>query len=237
MYRGGVEQKSEAVKALPTWFSMRAGHPYATFGKIDFELALGHIFYKKGDETDPSFGIPSSTFVISPQVSTNYARWGYTAAAWYDYNRRTTWKPWGNLAEYDPNQKSFADFGASLAKSFYLPKFQRLGVEIRRAKLAQPSEDDFHRRSARSIELLEEPNVVLDEDPHVVDAAVEQELAIGRETGEIAAAIGLKRGRERRLFCRRELQFIRVQHRGIVEAPLHRVIEELFAHRAERLSL
>src|SRR5436190_4360011 len=130
MYRGGVEQKSEAVKALPTWFSMRAGHPYATFGKIDFELALGHIFYKKGDETDPSFGIPSSTFVISPQVSTNYARWGYTAAAWYDYNRRTTWKPWGNLAEYDPNQKSFADFGASLAKSFYLPKFQRLGFEV-----------------------------------------------------------------------------------------------------------
>jgi hypothetical protein len=130
MYRGGVEQKSEAVKALPTWFSMRAGHPYATFGKIDFELALGHIFYKKGDETDPSFGIPSSTFVISPQVSTNYARWGYTAAAWYDYNRRTTWKPWGNLSEYDPNQKSFADFGASLAKSFYLPKFQRLGFEV-----------------------------------------------------------------------------------------------------------
>jgi len=63
-------------------------------------------------------------------LSTNYARWGYTASAWYDYNQRTTWKPWGNLSEYDPNQKSFADFGASLAKSFYLPKFQRLGFEV-----------------------------------------------------------------------------------------------------------
>jgi hypothetical protein len=130
MYRGGQEQKSEAVRALPTWMSMRAGHPFATFGKIDFELALGHIFYKKADDTAPSFGVPSSTFVISPQVSVNYARWGYTAAGWYDYNQRTNWKPWGVLSEYDPNQKTFADFGASLAKSFYLPKFQRLGLEV-----------------------------------------------------------------------------------------------------------
>jgi hypothetical protein len=130
MYRAGEEQKNEAVRALPTWLSMRAGHPFATFGKIDFELALGHIFYRKGDDTAPTFQVPSSTFVISPQVSVNYARWGYTAAAWYDYNQRTTWKPWGILSEYDPNQKAFADFGASLAKSFYLPKFQRLGFEV-----------------------------------------------------------------------------------------------------------
>jgi len=130
MYRAGLEQKNEAVKALPTWLALRGGHPFATFGKIDFQLGLGHIAYKRADETDPSFDVPSSTFLISPTVTTHYARWGYTAAAWYDYTRRTTWKPWGNLAEFDPNQKSFATFGASLGKSFYLPKFQRLGVEI-----------------------------------------------------------------------------------------------------------
>ena len=27
MYRGGQEQKAEAIRALPTWMSMRAGHP------------------------------------------------------------------------------------------------------------------------------------------------------------------------------------------------------------------
>src|SRR5262245_11189761 len=130
MYRGGEEQKLEAVKQLPTWMSLRAGHPFATFGKLDFSLGLGHIAYKRGDDTDPAFVVPSSTFVINPSVSTNYARWGYTASAWYDYNRRTTWKPWGVLSEYDPNQKSFTTFGASLAKSFYLPKLQRIGIEV-----------------------------------------------------------------------------------------------------------
>lgn len=130
MYRNGLERDDEAVKQLPTWLSLRAGHPFATFGKVDLSLGLGHIFYKRGDDTAASFQTPSSTFLVSPSISTHYARWGYTASAWYDYTRRTTWKPWGNPAEYDPNQKSFATFGASLGKSFYLPKFQRLGLEV-----------------------------------------------------------------------------------------------------------
>lgn len=130
MYRAGLEQTNEAVKALPTWLALRGGHPFATFGKIDFQLGLGHISYKRADDTDPSFVVPSSTFLISPSVSTRYARWGYNASAWYDYTRRTAWKPWGLPSEFDPNQKSFATFGASLGKSFYLPKFQRLGIEV-----------------------------------------------------------------------------------------------------------
>ena len=71
-----------------------------------------------------------STFVISPSVDAQYARWGGGVTGFYDYNQRTSWKPWGNLAEYDPKQKSFTDFGGSLGKSFYLPKFQRIGVEV-----------------------------------------------------------------------------------------------------------
>src|SRR5262249_41369406 len=104
MYRGGIEQKSEAVKSLPTWISMRAGHPYLPSAKIAFELALAHISYRRGADTAKNFGAPPSTFVITPQASTTYARGGYTASAWYDFNRRTNWKPWGVLSEYNPNQ-------------------------------------------------------------------------------------------------------------------------------------
>ena len=67
--------------------------------------------------------------MITPSIEAQYARWGYTVTSWYDYNKRTSWKPWGNLAEYNPDQKTFTTFGASFAKSFYLPKFQRLGFE------------------------------------------------------------------------------------------------------------
>jgi hypothetical protein len=130
MYRAGIEQKGEAVKSLPTNLTLRAGHPVFSFGKIDLSLGLSHVTYQRADTTMSSFAVPSDTFVITPSLEAQYARWGYTIAGYYDYSRRTTWKPWGILSEYNPNQKSFTDFGVSLAKSFYLPKFQRIGVDL-----------------------------------------------------------------------------------------------------------
>lgn len=129
-YRNGTEQLSEEVKTLPTRLSIRAGHPFAQFGKIDFTLGIEHQFYKRSDNTAPSFVLPSNTFVISPTIEGQYARWGTTVTGWYSYEMRTTWKPWGNLAEFDPKTKNYTDFGGSLAKSFYLPKFQRIGAEV-----------------------------------------------------------------------------------------------------------
>jgi hypothetical protein len=130
MYRGGIEQKNEEVKSLGTNLTLRAGHPFLTFGKIDVNLGVQHVSYSRSDNTASGFIVPSSTFVISPMIDGQYARWGATLTGWYEYNRRTNWKPWGVLSEYNPDQKSFADFGGSLAKAFYLPKFQRISVEV-----------------------------------------------------------------------------------------------------------
>jgi hypothetical protein len=131
MYRDGIERTDEAVRQLPTNLSFRAGHPFAQFGKVDVGFSIGHVSYKSADDTAAAFVVPASTFVLSPSIDAQYARWGYTATAFADYNKRTSWKPWGkNLAEYDPNQKTYTTYGASLAKSFYLPKFQRLGIEV-----------------------------------------------------------------------------------------------------------
>jgi len=130
LYRNGREQLGEEVKVLPTRLSVRVGHPFLQFGKVDFSLGIQHDTYQRGDNTAPSFIVPSDTFVITPTVEGQYARWGTTVTGWYSYEMRTTWKPWGNLAEFDPKDKNYADFGGSLARSFYLPKFQRIGAEI-----------------------------------------------------------------------------------------------------------
>ncbi len=130
MYRFGHEQKNEAVKQLPTRLTFRAGHPFLNFGKIDVSLGLSHTFFRRDKDTVSSFAVPSDTFEISPGIDGSYSRWGYTVGAFYDYNKRTTWKPWGILSEYNPNQKTYSDFGAEVSKSFYLPKFQRIGVEL-----------------------------------------------------------------------------------------------------------
>jgi hypothetical protein len=130
MYRNGAEQPHEAVKALPLSLNLRAGHPFLTFGKADFSLGLSHITYQRSEDTAPGFEVPSDTFLVNPSLQLQYSRWGWTATGFYDYTRRTSWQPWGNLAEYDPDQKSFTNFGATIGKSFYLPKFQRIGAEI-----------------------------------------------------------------------------------------------------------
>jgi hypothetical protein len=130
IYRQGREVKAEAVRTLRTSLNLRAGHPFLEFGKIDVSLGIDHFFYRRATDTAPDFIIPTSTFEIGPQVDAQYARWGSTLTAFYGYTKRTAWRPWGNLAEYNDNQKTYTQYGASFAKSFYLPKFQRISVDV-----------------------------------------------------------------------------------------------------------
>jgi len=106
IFRNGEEQNGEDVKVLPTSLYLRAGHPFLQFGKVDVSFGISHRTYRKGDDTAPGFIVPSSNFELSPHIDGQYSRWGYTVTGFYDYTHRTQWKPWGNLAEYDPSQQS-----------------------------------------------------------------------------------------------------------------------------------
>ncbi len=130
IYRNGSERKNEAVKTLPLNLTLRAGHPVFQFGKIDLSLGASHTTYQRAEDTAPNFEVPADSFEIGPSIDAQYSRWGYSFSTFYDYRTRTSWKPWGNLAEYDPDQKTFATYGASFGKSFYLPKFQRIGIDL-----------------------------------------------------------------------------------------------------------
>jgi hypothetical protein len=130
MYRDGEERLEETVKNVPLGLTMRVGHPIFRFGKIDLSLGVGHSTYQRAEDTAADFAVPSDTFTINPGLSFTYARHGYTLSSFYDYNQRTEWEPWGNLAEYDPDQKTYVRYGGSIGKSFFLPKFQRIGVDL-----------------------------------------------------------------------------------------------------------
>jgi hypothetical protein len=134
MYRGGIERPDEGVKARPIGLFFRTGHPFAQFGKIDLSFGVSHQTYQSGDDTADTFVIPTSTATFTPGIELRYARRGWSMSASYDYNRRSTWEPWGDsttgFPEFSPEQKTFARFGASLGKSFYLPKFQRIGLDL-----------------------------------------------------------------------------------------------------------
>jgi hypothetical protein len=130
MYRNGIEQEDEAIKAVPLGLTLRAGHPIFEFGKIDVSVNALHLQYQRAETTAPNFVTPRDTFVISPSLQAQYSRWGYTLAGNYDYSTRTQWESWGFGNEYNPDQKNFTRYGASFAKSIFLPKFQRIGLDI-----------------------------------------------------------------------------------------------------------
>lgn len=130
MRRDGIERPEETIKMIPVGLFARAGHPFAGFGKVDVSLGVSHQTYQRADDTAESFAIPSDTFIITPGIEVRYARRGWSLSGWYDYNQRTEWEPWGRLEEFDPEQKNFSRFGASIGKSFYLPRFQRIGTDV-----------------------------------------------------------------------------------------------------------
>ncbi|MCU1245323.1 MAG: hypothetical protein JWN02_1233 [Acidobacteria bacterium] len=130
IYRNGIEQKNEAVKSVPLGLTLRAGHPFLEFGKIDVSLGLSHQNYQRSQDTAAGFEVPADTFTINPGIDAQYSRWGWTLSGWYDWSKRTNWKPWGNLAEYDQRQQTYTTFGGSVGKSFYLPKFQRISIAV-----------------------------------------------------------------------------------------------------------
>jgi hypothetical protein len=130
LFRAGIERPEETVKVRPMGVFVRAGHPFAQFGKVDVSFGVSHQSYGRGDDTSATFATPTSTLIFSPGIEVRYARRGWSLSASYDYNRRSNWEPWGNLAEYDQEQQTYTHFGASLGKSFYLPKFQRIGVDF-----------------------------------------------------------------------------------------------------------
>lgn len=130
MFRNGEEVEGEAVKTLPLLVAGRVGHPIGDFGKADLSVGVTHMSYQRAEETAPGFEVPVDGFIITPGIDLSYERRGYTAAVAYEQGFRTKWQPWGNLDEYDEDHKNFTRFRATLGKSFYLPKFQRIGIEV-----------------------------------------------------------------------------------------------------------
>lgn len=130
MFRFGKEQVGEEVKTWSPHVTVRAGHPFLQFGKADISLTASRVAYRRTDNTAMDYVIPTSTFEFTPSFDAQYSRWGYTISGFYDYTKRTSWKPWGVLSEFNPNQKTFTTFGGEVSKAFYLPKFQRISVEL-----------------------------------------------------------------------------------------------------------
>ncbi len=132
LYRNGKEIKDEAVKQLPANVGFRLGHPIGNFVKVSGEYQILYFHYGSADTTGKGFVLPSSNYTHSLSLETSYARSGYRLSASGSYNLRSQWDAWGfpGNPDFDKDKKDFLRWDAGASKNWYLPKFQKIGLEF-----------------------------------------------------------------------------------------------------------
>ena len=132
LYSNGREIKDQAIKQLPANVSLKIGHPLGNFIKIGGEYEALYFHYGRTSDTAKNFVIPESGITHSFSLTTSFARSGYRLAASGSYNLRSSWDFWGlpGNPDWSRDKKDFLRWDAAVSKSWYLPKFQKVGLEF-----------------------------------------------------------------------------------------------------------
>jgi hypothetical protein len=130
IFRDGEESKGETIERQPFSFQGRVSRPLGSFLNVSATMAATWVGFGEAEDTAQDFVVPTDTWVLSPSVGVRYDRRGYSLSGFYEYGTRTEWETWGIPSEYSDAQKDFEKWGVTIAKGFFLPKFQRLGVEL-----------------------------------------------------------------------------------------------------------
>jgi len=131
-YRSGVEQPGEEVDLRTGNVSLKVGRPLGNFVKVGAEYEASYRAYGTTGNSAPGFRAPSDHIRHTFDLHTRFARAGYSLGLSGSYNLRSSWEPWGfpDNPEYSSSHKDYLLWKASLAKSWYLPKFQKIGAEV-----------------------------------------------------------------------------------------------------------
>ncbi|MBI2213887.1 MAG: hypothetical protein HYU52_09580 [Acidobacteria bacterium] len=130
IFRDGEESEGETLERQPFSTQARIARTIGSFLNVSATMSATWVGFGEAEDTAPDFVLPSDTWVLSPSVAARYDRRGYALSGFYEYGTRTTWEPWGIASEYSDEQKDFEKWGVTLAKGFFLPRFQRLGLEV-----------------------------------------------------------------------------------------------------------
>jgi len=132
LYRGGQEVPGEEIESANGSVALFLGRPLGNFTKLDFTYRVGYDKYSRADDTAEAFVLPQDTLTHTFQTELGYERAGYRLELQGSYNSRSDWEPWGlpGNDDFDPEQEDYVRWQATFAKTFWLRKFTKLGVEL-----------------------------------------------------------------------------------------------------------
>jgi hypothetical protein len=133
IFRNDVEAPAETVEVRPASLGLKAGHPIGSFVRVGASYDLTSFSYGRADDTADEFVVPADHLLHSFELEARYSRKGYRLSLAGSWNLRSEWEPWGlpgQVAAFDEETEDFLRWDVRLAKSWHLPRFQRLGIEL-----------------------------------------------------------------------------------------------------------
>ena len=123
IFVGGEEIPGARLRTLPFATGINLGWQFTDFQKVTGSYHLGYDHFEVAESTEEQFRLPSSTITNSASLVYEYQRGGYSLIVNGSYAKRASWEPWG--VAFDPNTQSYAKYGLSFSKSFFLSPFQK----------------------------------------------------------------------------------------------------------------
>ncbi|MEE8523615.1 MAG: hypothetical protein V3T72_06755, partial [Thermoanaerobaculia bacterium] len=132
LFRGDREVPEEEIESSAASASVFIGRPLGSFVKLDFTYRLGWNKFGRADDTADDFVLPQDTLTHSFQTELKYNRGGYRFELEGSLNRRDDWQPWGlpGNPEFAPDQEEYVRWQATLAKTWWMPKFRNFGLQL-----------------------------------------------------------------------------------------------------------
>jgi hypothetical protein len=130
IYSGDTKLAGETVKVAPASVAFKIGRPLGSFFRLGATYDATWLRYSDDDETAADFVIPSDHVLHSFELGGRFSRSGYRLSFGGSYNKRSTWDAWGLPGTFDPDTEDFLRWDVRAAKSWYLPRFQRVGLEL-----------------------------------------------------------------------------------------------------------
>lgn len=132
LWEDGEKIEETTVKARSFAANLNVGYPLTRHLKLTGTLGGTWRDYASGDETDPAFAVPSDHLVTRLEGRISWDLRGWNAVGKYSLNLRSRWDPWGYAGnpEWDEGKDQFQLFSLALAKTFDLPRFQRIDTGV-----------------------------------------------------------------------------------------------------------
>jgi MucB/RseB N-terminal domain len=119
VYDNEGELAEQSLRTLPFSMGMNLGWRLTDFHKLVATYQFRFDAYSRTEGTAPDFRPPVNTATNGFGLTWEWKQAGYSFSAGGVEYRRANWEPWGDPGDYNPSQRDYLRYSASLSKDFF----------------------------------------------------------------------------------------------------------------------